>query len=122
MHFKLPNAHLAIVEREKVVAYLLNPAHPDNGGKAAFLEALGFRRDQWQTLAQALRHLAMTGDVSASLQSGHGTKYILDGPIAAPRGTSAYVRTVWIVGRQQVAPRLVTAYPWKEPDANDQGT
>ena len=34
---KLPNAHLAIVQQEKVKEYLLNPAHPDNGGKAAFL-------------------------------------------------------------------------------------
>ena len=31
---KLPNAHLAVVEERKVVDYLLNAAHPDNGGKA----------------------------------------------------------------------------------------
>ncbi|MEJ7712567.1 MAG: DUF6883 domain-containing protein [Pyrinomonadaceae bacterium] len=32
----LPNAHLALVERGKITEYLLNPAHPDNGGKAPF--------------------------------------------------------------------------------------
>ena len=42
---KLPNAHLAVVERAKIVEYLLNPAHPDNGGKAPFFMALGFRPD-----------------------------------------------------------------------------
>jgi hypothetical protein len=31
---KLRHAHLAVVERDKIVDYLLNPAHPDNGGKA----------------------------------------------------------------------------------------
>ena len=28
---KLPNAERAVVEREKIADYLLNPAHPDNG-------------------------------------------------------------------------------------------
>jgi len=49
---KLPSAHLALVDPEKIVDYLLNPAHPDNGGKAAFFVALGFSRDQWQPLAR----------------------------------------------------------------------
>jgi len=35
----LPNAGEAVVEREKIVGYLLNPAHPDNGGKAEFFYA-----------------------------------------------------------------------------------
>jgi len=37
---KLPNANNANVEREKIVDYLLNPAHPDNGGKAEFFGTL----------------------------------------------------------------------------------
>ena len=40
----LPNANLAIVDREKIADYLLNPAHPDNGGKAKFFLGLGFYR------------------------------------------------------------------------------
>ena len=31
-----------IVEEEKITEYLLNSAHPDNGGKAAFFQKLGF--------------------------------------------------------------------------------
>jgi hypothetical protein len=31
----LPNVHLAVVEPEKSVDCLLNPAHPDRDGKAA---------------------------------------------------------------------------------------
>ncbi len=49
----MPNAHLAFVEQGKIVAYLLNPMHPDNGGKAAFFQTLGFEVDRWFELALA---------------------------------------------------------------------
>ena len=42
---KLPHAENATVEREKIVGYLLNPAHPDNVSKAPSFASLGFRRD-----------------------------------------------------------------------------
>ena len=54
---KLPNARLALVAREKISDYLLNAAHPDNGGKAEFFDSLGFRRDEWEVLARAFRAL-----------------------------------------------------------------
>jgi hypothetical protein len=55
---KLPNAENAAVQREKVADYLLNAAHPDNGGKAAFFEALGFHPAEPERLAKALKDLA----------------------------------------------------------------
>lgn len=71
---KLPNAENAVVEREKIVEYRLNAAHPDNGGKAKFFEGLGFRRDQWERLAQALRTLVreaeLMQEIKAALQLG----------------------------------------------------
>ena len=42
---KIPNAESAFVAQEKIRDYLLNAAHPDNGGKAAFFMALGFRAE-----------------------------------------------------------------------------
>ena len=63
---KLPNAEKAIVGRNKIADYLLNPAHPDNGGKAVFFEELGFRGAQPAILAQALRRLARSGSPSGS--------------------------------------------------------
>lgn len=54
---RLPNASKAIVEGKKIVDYLLNPAHPDNGGKAQFFDKLKFHRKEWKTLAEALRTL-----------------------------------------------------------------
>ncbi len=107
----LPNAHLALVERGKIVEYLLNPAHPDNGGKAPFFTALGFRREDWETLAAALRMLALNSPVSQSMETTHGKKYIIDGAIETPAGKMYGVRAVWIIDRGQDIPRLVTAYP-----------
>ena len=52
---KMPKADLAVVHGEKITEYLLNPAHPDNGGKAVFFLKLGFTWDERQTLAAALR-------------------------------------------------------------------
>ena len=54
---KLPNAERALVERKKIVDYLLNAEHPDNGGKADFFSQLGFSSSDWTTLADALRLL-----------------------------------------------------------------
>ncbi|MCL5020629.1 MAG: hypothetical protein M1339_02980 [Bacteroidetes bacterium] len=54
---KLPNLDKAIIDREKIVDYLLNPAHPDNGGKSEFFHSLGFNRYDWQAFAGALRRL-----------------------------------------------------------------
>lgn len=110
----LPNAQLAHVDREKICEYLLNAAHPDNGGKARFFLAMGFDSDGWQVLANALRKLAGTGTVVKSMESAHGRKYILDGQIETPRGMRPAVRTIWIVDMGKNAPRLVTAYPQEE--------
>ena len=39
-----PSNHLAVIDRGKVLDYLLNEAHPDNGGKAQFFGLLGYSR------------------------------------------------------------------------------
>jgi hypothetical protein len=111
---KLPNAHLAVVERAKIVEYLLNAAHPDNGGKAPFFMALGFRPDDWEVFAAALRRLALNSSVSQNTETVHGGKYIIDGTIETPVGKTPVVRTIWIIDIGLDAPRLVTAYPREE--------
>lgn len=108
---KLPNAIKTVVEPEKIVKYLLNPAHIDNGGKAEFFEKLGFRRTAWKTLAKALRTLAAETDVAQSVKSPHGQKYVIVGRIESPTGKSPMVQTIWIVDSGSDVARLVTAYP-----------
>lgn len=111
---RLPNANLARIDREKITEYLLNREHPDNGGKADFFISFGFSKEEWQTLAEALRVLARKSPVFQSLESVHGKKYIVDGPIETPIGKTPIVRTIWIIDYGETAPRLVTAYPREE--------
>ena len=108
---RLPNADLADVDRAKITEYLLNPEHPDNGGKAAFFVALDLSRSDWEMLANALRRLALTADVTESMETVHGKKYIVDGELENPAGKEAWVRSIWIIDAGTDFPRLVTAYP-----------
>lgn len=110
---RLPNADQAIVEREKVADCLPNSAHPDNGGKAEFFTQLGFRREQWEILAAALRPLAVESEVIAATDSRHGKKHVVTGRIQSPTGKTPMVQTIWIMDKGLEPARLVTAYPRK---------
>jgi hypothetical protein len=107
----LPNKERAVVEPEKVRDYLLGETHPDGYGKADFFTAKGFRRENWQVLADALKQVARESPVTKSMTSLHGQKYIVDGILQTPSGQTSLVRTVWIMDAGGDTPRLVTAYP-----------
>ena len=113
---KLRNAHLAVIDRSKVLDYLLNEAHPDNGGKARFFGLLGYSREDPERLMKALRDVAEHGDVVSSAESVHGEKHVVDSWLSGHTQESRQwsIRTVWIIDRGEDAPRLVTAYPGKE--------
>jgi hypothetical protein len=51
--YEIPNALSAVVEREKVVDYLLDRAHRYGASKAEFFVKYGFRLDQWDALKAA---------------------------------------------------------------------
>jgi len=115
-YVKLRNAHLAVVDRGKIVDYLLQEAHPDNGGKARFFTSLGFSRDDPERLVMALRDVAEHGEVVKSAESVHGKKYVVEGSLSrhTQESRQGRVRTVWIINRGDDVPRLVTAYPSEE--------
>lgn len=99
--------------REKLVSYLMNQNHPRGRSKAVFLKSLGFDASNVEALAEALlthRHLDPTR-ISTNMW---GTRYVVEGPVTAPDGRSAEMRTI----RQTASPadlvaQLVTAYPLK---------
>lgn len=107
----IPNAANCIVETEKVRDYLLNLLHPAGKGKAAFFTAMGFRQQDWEVLAMALRQMIRRVPVTISMTTRHGQKYIVDGPLVTPTGQIPPIRTVWVIDSGTDRPRLVTAYP-----------
>lgn len=107
---KLPNHSAARVELQKVRDYLLSESHPVGRRKAALFLRLGFDRDRPGELISGLLQIARSEEVLDRIFTPHGTKYVVDGRIKGPEGEAA-IRTVWILPRRSVAPRLITAYP-----------
>ena len=108
---KLPHGENARVGREKITDYLLSPSHPDGAGKAGFFGGYGFRAEEWEVLAQALRYHGQTHAVAKVIDSNFGSRYSIDGILETPDGRHPVVRTVWILNKGSPEPRLVTAYP-----------
>jgi hypothetical protein len=108
---RLPNAAKAVVEREKIEDYLLNPAHRFGASKARFFTHFGFRVKAWEELAQALRKHGEAHDVARTRATGFGPRYEVEGTLECPGGRRPRVRTVWQMDEGAVAPRLITAYP-----------
>ena len=108
---KIPGAYLAVVPEKKITHYLLNPAHPAGGSKAAFFLRFGFTVPEWSRLADALLRHTRENGVVATEQTPHGIRYVVDGPLTAPAGASLNVRTAWFIDPAGGVPRFVTAHP-----------
>jgi hypothetical protein len=108
---KLPNADKVVVERRKIVDYLLNPKHRFGASKAEFFIHFGFQVKDWEQLAQALRRHGQTHEVKRMQETGFGPRYEVEGKLNTPDGRSPLVRSVWQLDQGTVAPRLITAYP-----------
>jgi hypothetical protein len=105
------DADAAVIEREKVVGYLLNPPHRAGASKAQFFTSHGFVPEKWERLAEALRDHARRHKVGRVVQTGFGPRFQVDGRLPTPDGRMPGVRTVWQWDKGQLAPRLITAYP-----------
>src|SRR5439155_19354775 len=108
---KLPNPEKAIVERQKITDYLLNPAHRFGASKARFFAAFGFRLTEWETLAAAFKEHGKQHEITRTKQTAFGPRYEVEGDLVSPDGRCPRVRTVWQMDEGQIAPRLITAYP-----------
>ncbi len=108
---KVPNARRAVIERAKLVDYLLNPEHVYGGPKAKLLRSLGYAIDDWSRLESDIRSQHLTQDVSATREVAWGVRYEIVGLLAGPAGKSVMFRSIWQIDRGTDAPRLVTMYP-----------
>ena len=108
---RLPNAHFAVVEREKVTDYLVNPEHRYGASKARFFTAFGFEVGAWEVLASALREHAQRHNVARTYETHWGPRYEIDGELNTPDGRQPRIRSVWQFEVGEIAPRLITAYP-----------
>ena len=110
---KLPNGEAAEVPEDKIAGYLLSSTHRAGKSKAAFFGKHGFTAENWQALAAALREHATKNAASRAAETAYGTRYVVDGSLAAPDGTILNVRSVWFINRGTTVPRFATAHPLK---------
>lgn len=99
------------VEKEKVVGYLLNAAHPVGKSKEKLFSLLGFTPGAWTAFADALRQHAHLNPIDKTEAHGFGTKYVVDCNIPNPNNKEVCVRVVWNDHCDGNPPRLVTAHP-----------
>ncbi len=106
----LPHGANAIIDQRKVVEYCLSEEHDDGKHKARlFREILGITLDNAQTLFEALKAAAASGEAVPAKQDRYGQRYVVDFTLEGPRG-SATVKSVWIVLAGEQFPRLVSCY------------
>lgn len=110
---KLPNAELAVVDRAKIVDYLLSETHVVGRHKGAFFRRVGFAASRWQELAAALRNHAIEHEIAREEASPFGQRFVIEGIMQTPTGRTPYVRSIWFVRFEETAPRFVSAYPIK---------
>jgi len=88
---QLPGLANAVVADAKITDYLLNDAHPNNGGKAKFFMAFGFTPANWQELKNAL------------LDHPRNNPYV-------STTTTPYGESFWIVLAANPSPQFITGY------------
>ena len=109
----LPNATRAYVPAEKMLDFLLSPTHHRGKSKAVFFGRFGFTAANWKELAASLIRHAMENEVLKIATSRYGTRYVIDGLLRSPDGSSLNVRSVWFIPAGEDAPRFTTAHPLK---------
>jgi hypothetical protein len=108
----LPNAHAARVAEAKVRDYLLNIAHPGNGGKAQFFNSFGFDRSRWTEMRDALLGHPVVNQVSGVQPNPYGAKYVVHCTLSTPDGRNPCIATIWVIDASSIVPMFVTAYPY----------
>jgi hypothetical protein len=110
---KVSGAATAVVDRRKVVGYLLSDTHPHGRHKATFFRRFGFVADEPERLAAALIAHVARHDVTARNDNAFGTRYDVEGELETPDGRRPAIRSVWFVASGETTPKLVTAIPLK---------
>lgn len=106
----MPNAETAYVPSAKLTLYLLNPSHSRGWAKAGFLRSIGFDLRDVPGIEAALLVHGRTGNAQERA-TPFGVRYEVDGPMPAPSGRVALVRTVWHLTPGDIGPHFVTLIP-----------
>lgn len=106
----LPNAANAVVDRSKLVDYVLDPSHPVGKHKArVFQSALGVDASDAEFLEAALIAAVQGENGTIERQDAYGVHYSVEFVLEV-RGRSGQVRSLWTVRVGEDFPRFVSAF------------
>ncbi len=106
----LPNAHTAIIEREKITDYCLNDLHPTGKNKSrVFKSALGMDVTHADELIEAIKRAIITENVIIRHKDSYGQRYAVDF-LFRIFNKHAVIRTNWIIKSNEVTPRLTSCF------------
>jgi len=105
----------ALVERDKLEAYLLALDHPRGSSKARYFARAGYSRGDWWRLRADLLRAAATATPSQAYSTPYGEKLIVPLEFIGPTRRRLHLVTVWVRPTVQHSFRLVTAYPRRTP-------
>ena len=107
---KMPGGDNAVVDREKLTEYCLNPEHPRGKHKArVFATVLGITAENADELRAALLAAAATADAQPGGSDRFGDRYVIEFEIRGPGG-SGVVKSTWIVRRGETTPRMTSCF------------
>jgi hypothetical protein len=105
----LPKYEKAVILRDKLEGYVLNPTHDEGRHKArVFKSALGFKQSDWEELKRRILEALPYHEAIPQGEGLWGRKYLVILPIAGLNGNTADVETVWIIRPKTDFPTLVT--------------
>jgi hypothetical protein len=110
---RVPGIERAEISEAKIVRYLLSTTHRAGKSKAIFFMEFGFDPQRWEELAIALKEHAINNEITREEKTIFGTRYVVEGMLRAPDGTSLNVRTAWFMDDDGEIPRFITAHPLK---------
>lgn len=101
---------MAVILRNKLEDYALNPSHePDGKHKArVFKSVLGFEQSDWEELSQRILDELPYHEAMLSGEGLYGRKYVVTLTIVGLNGNTARVKTVWIIRHGTDFPSFVT--------------
>lgn len=116
---RLPHYDRAIVQREKLYDYVLNPDHPLGKHKArVFKSLLAIERGNAEVLADVIKGSLFRAAAIQGASNQYGESWKTYHDILGVNGKSAIVTVSWIFATTEPeVPRFVTCFI--EPDAQD---
>lgn len=107
---RVPPAHEAVVPKEKLAGYALDPAHPRGRHKArVFSSALGIEPTDWRYLRDQLIEGVVQALVLGTRITPFGVLYEVVVLVDGLNGATAPVAAIWLL-EEDHPPRLVSTW------------